>query len=76
MNIFITPVPHLPSIIDCQRLPTITGVNLLIYKLTTIISFPLTSTATHFTHKIYLKSKSVFFNAVTPARNVEILIGS
>ena len=59
--IFITPAPYLPSIIDYQHLPTMTGVNLLIYELTTIINFPLASTATHFALliKFILQSKSI-----------------
>ena len=54
-----------------------TGVNLLIYELTTIISFPLTSAATHFALliKFILKSKSISLIQLPPARNVEILSG-
>ena len=52
-----------------------TGVNLLIYELTTIISFPLKSTATHFALliKFILKPKSASLMQLLSARNVEIL---
>ena len=54
-----------------------TGVNLLIYESITIISFPLTSTATHFALflKFILKSKSISLMQLPSARNVEILNG-
>ena len=55
-----------------------TGVNLLIYDLTTIINFPLISTAIHFTLliiKFILKPKSVSLMQLPLAKNVEILYG-
>ena len=54
-----------------------TGVNLLICELTSIISFPLTSTATHFALlvKVILKPTSISLMQLPPARNVEILNG-
>ena len=55
-----------------------TGVNLLIYKLTTIMNFPLASTATNFDLLIIqfiLKPKPISLTHLPPARNVEILSG-
>ena len=46
-----------------------TGINLLIYELTTIIKFPLTSTATHFALLI------ISLMQLPPPRNVEIRSG-
>ena len=54
------------------------GVNLLIYELTTIINFPLISTANHFALFIIqfiLKPKSISLMRLPPARNVKILSG-